>query len=169
MGLAEVAAAVVAVTVVSMILGLLISSLISNADRGMPLLVLVVMAQLVLCGGMFAVKDRIPLEQLAWLSPSRWAYAMAGSSLGVNYIRLTDTDPLWDHDRARWLTASRYVCGSRSRDGDPARAAATATRSASQSPQVGRASRVIVRFADTCAPVSTPNSRSGQATTAGLG
>jgi hypothetical protein len=103
-GLAEVAAAVVAVTVVSMILGLLISSLISNADRGMPLLVLVVMAQLVLCGGMFAVKDRTPLEQLAWLSPSRWAYAMAGSSLGVNYIRLTDTDPLWDHDRARWLT-----------------------------------------------------------------
>jgi ABC-type multidrug transport system ATPase subunit len=104
-GLAEVAAAVVAVTVVSMILGLLISSLISNADRGMPLLVLVVMAQLVLCGGMFAVKDRIPLEQLAWLSPSRWAYAMAGSSLGVNYIRLTDTDPLWDHDSGRWLTA----------------------------------------------------------------
>jgi hypothetical protein len=30
---------------------------------------------------------------------------MAGSSLGVNYIRLTDTDPLWDHDSARWLTA----------------------------------------------------------------
>ncbi|MBX9978549.1 MAG: ABC transporter permease, partial [Mycobacterium gordonae] len=104
-GSAEIAAAVVAVTVVSMILGLLISALISNADRGMPLLVLVVMAQLVLCGGMFAVKDRIPLEQLAWLSPSRWAYAMAGSSLGVNYIRLTDTDPMWTHDREHWLTA----------------------------------------------------------------
>jgi ABC-type multidrug transport system ATPase subunit len=104
-GSAEIAAAVVAVTVVSMVLGLLISALISNADRGMPLLVLVVMAQLVLCGGMFAVKDRIPLEQLAWLSPSRWAYAMAGSSLGVNYIRLTDTDPMWTHDRAHWVTA----------------------------------------------------------------
>ncbi|MFQ2845838.1 ABC transporter ATP-binding protein, partial [Mycobacterium paragordonae] len=58
-----------------------------------------------LCGGMFAVNDRIPLEQLAWLSPSRWAYAMAGSSLGVNYIRLTDPDPMWTHDRAHWLTA----------------------------------------------------------------
>ncbi|MDP7733382.1 FHA domain-containing protein [Mycobacterium paragordonae] len=104
-GSAEIAAAVVAVTVVSMILGLLISALISNADRGMPLLVVVVMAQLVLCGGMFAVNDRIPLEQLAWLSPSRWAYAMAGSSLGVNYIRLTDPDPMWTHDRAHWLTA----------------------------------------------------------------
>ncbi|ETZ99213.1 putative aBC transporter [Mycobacterium kansasii 662] len=33
--------AVVAVTVVSMIIGLLISALIGNADRGMPLLVLV--------------------------------------------------------------------------------------------------------------------------------
>ncbi|WP_443677818.1 hypothetical protein [Mycobacterium gordonae] len=30
---------------------------------------------------------------------------MAGSSLGVNYIRLTDTDPMWTHDREHWLTA----------------------------------------------------------------
>ncbi|WP_196773026.1 ABC transporter permease, partial [Mycobacterium asiaticum] len=104
-GLAEVTGAIIAVTVVSMILGLLISALIGNADRGMPLLVLVVMAQLVLCGGLFAVRDRVPLEQLAWLSPSRWAYAMAGSSLGVNYIRITDTDPLWDHDPAHYLSA----------------------------------------------------------------
>lgn len=46
----EVAVAVVAVTVVSMMIGLLISAMIGNADRGMPLLVLVVMAQLVLSG-----------------------------------------------------------------------------------------------------------------------
>ena len=59
-GRLEVAVAVVAVTVVSMIVGLLISALISNADRGMPLLVLVVIAQLVLSGGLFAVKGRVP-------------------------------------------------------------------------------------------------------------
>ena len=94
----EVAVAVVAVTVVSMTIGLLISAMIGNADRGMPMLVLVVMAELVLCGGMFGVKGRPPLEQLAWLSPSRWAYAMAASTVDLNDLRKTahgDTDPLW--------------------------------------------------------------------------
>ncbi|ORB32660.1 ABC transporter permease, partial [Mycobacterium persicum] len=105
-GAVEVAVAVVAVTVVSMIIGLLISALIGNADRGMPLLVLVVMAQLVLCGGMFAVNGRPPLEQLAWLSPSRWAYAMAAATVGVNFLHPGAEDPLWDHDRSNWLTAA---------------------------------------------------------------
>ncbi len=105
----EVAVAVVAVTVVSMIIGLLISALIGNADRGMPLLVLVVMAQLVLCGGMFGVKGRPPLEQLAWLSPSRWAYAMAAATVDLNDLRRTaggDQDPLWDYKVSSWLLAA---------------------------------------------------------------
>ena len=105
----EIALAVIAATLVSMILGLLISALIGNADRAMPLLVLVVMAQLVLCGGMFAVKDRIPLEQLAWFSPSRWAYAMAASTVDLNDLRRTgggDQDPMWDYDVSSWLIAA---------------------------------------------------------------
>ena len=105
----EVAVAVVAVTVVSMMIGLLISAMIGNADRGMPLLVLVVMAELVLCGGMFGVKGRIPLEQLAWLSPSRWAYAMAASTVDLNDLRRTaggDQDPLWDYKVSSWLIAA---------------------------------------------------------------
>lgn len=105
LGAAEVVVAVVAVTVVSMIIGLLISAMIGNADRGMPLLVLVVFAELVLCGGMFAVYGRIPLEQLAWLSPSRWAYAMGASTVGVNFLHPGAEDPLWEHGRTHWLTA----------------------------------------------------------------
>jgi ABC transport system ATP-binding/permease protein len=105
----EVAVAVVAVTVVSMMIGLLISAMIGNADRGMPLLVLVVFAELVLCGGMFAVKGRIPLEQLAWLSPSRWAYAMAASTVSLNDLRQFMSqaqDPMWDHNSSSWLIAA---------------------------------------------------------------
>ena len=70
-----------------MIIGLVISAMISNADRGMPLLVLVVMAELVLSGGMFGVKGQAPLEQLAWLSPSRWAFAMGASTVALNDLR----------------------------------------------------------------------------------
>ncbi|CAM4226111.1 ABC transporter ATP-binding/permease protein [Mycobacterium basiliense] len=105
----EVAVAVVAVTVVSMMIGLLISAMIGNADRGMPLLVLVVMAELVLCGGMFGVRGRPPLEQLAWLSPSRWAYAMAASTVDLNDLRRTaggDQDPMWDYQVSSWLIAA---------------------------------------------------------------
>jgi ABC transport system ATP-binding/permease protein len=104
----EVAVAVVAITVVSMMIGLLISALIGNADRGMPLLVLVVMAELVLCGGMFGVKGQVPLEQLAWFSPSRWAYAMGASTVDLNDLRRTmggDQDPLWASNVTSWLTA----------------------------------------------------------------
>jgi ABC transport system ATP-binding/permease protein len=104
----EVAVAVVAVTVVSMLIGLLISAIIGNADRGMPLLVLVVMAELVLCGGMFGVRGRIPLEQLAGLSPSRWAYAMAASTIDLNDLRRTaagDEDPMWDYAASSWWIA----------------------------------------------------------------
>jgi hypothetical protein len=82
--------------------------MIGNADRGMPLLVLVVMAELVLCGGIFGVQGRIPLEQLAWLSPSRWAYAMAASTVDLNHLRQSmsqDQDPLWDSDIPSWLLA----------------------------------------------------------------
>ncbi|GAB7151613.1 FHA domain-containing protein [Mycobacterium riyadhense] len=106
----EVAVAVVAVTVVSMMIGLLISAMIGNADRGMPLLVLVVFAELVLCGGMFGVQGRIPLEQLAWLSPSRWAFAMGASTVDLNDLRRTipggEQDPLWDYDVSSWLMAA---------------------------------------------------------------
>ncbi|OBK51734.1 FHA domain-containing protein [Mycobacterium kubicae] len=106
----EIAVAVVAVTVVSMIIGLLISAWIGNADRGMPLLVLVVMAELVLCGGMFGVRGRIPLEQLAWLSPSRWGFAMSASTVDLNDLRRTipggEQDPLWDYKVSSWVWAA---------------------------------------------------------------
>jgi ABC-type multidrug transport system ATPase subunit len=106
---AEVAVAVVAVTVLSMIIGLLISAAIGNADRGMPFLVVVVMAELVLCGGMFGVYGRVPLEYLAWLSPSRWAYAMGASTVDLDDLRRSfagDTDPMWLYDINHWVTAA---------------------------------------------------------------
>jgi ABC transport system ATP-binding/permease protein len=106
----EVAVAVVAVTVVSMIIGLLISATIGNADRGMPLLVLVVMAELVLCGGLFGVNGRVPLEYLAWLSPSRWAYAMGASTVDLNDLRRSfpsgPLDPMWDYKVSSWVIAA---------------------------------------------------------------
>ena len=81
-GRAEVVVALVAVTVAMMALGLLVSAVIGNADRGMPLLVVALMLQLVLCGGLFPMHDRQLLAELSWLVPARWAFAM-GAATGL--------------------------------------------------------------------------------------
>jgi ABC transport system ATP-binding/permease protein len=102
--LLEVLLAVVAVTIATMVVGLLISAFVDNADRGMPLLVLVLMLQLVVSGGIFPVHGRVVLEQLAWLVPSRWAFAMGASTADMNVLR-AEPDPLWEHEAARYVLA----------------------------------------------------------------
>ncbi|MGH3585339.1 MAG: ABC transporter permease, partial [Pseudonocardia sp.] len=104
-GLVEVLLAVVAVAVLTMVVGLVISAFIDNADRGMPLLVLVLMVQLVVSGGLFPVHGRVVLEQIAWLVPSRWAYAMGASTVDLSPLVRGDPDPLWEHTSSTWLLA----------------------------------------------------------------
>jgi ABC transport system ATP-binding/permease protein len=82
-----------------------ISAFIDNADRGMPLLVLVLMLQLVVSGGLFPVHGRVVLEQVAWLVPARWAYAMGASTIDLNPTVRGGPDPLWEHAAGRWLLA----------------------------------------------------------------
>ena len=101
----EVLLAVVAVAVLTMVVGLVVSAFIDNADRGMPLLVLVLMLQLVVSGGLFPVHGRAVLEQVAWLVPSRWAYAMGASTIDLNPNVRGDPDPQWEHASGSWLLA----------------------------------------------------------------
>ncbi|YAL84056.1 FHA domain-containing protein [Dermacoccaceae bacterium W4C1] len=100
-------------------LGLLISSFVKTSEQVMPLLVVSVMAQLVLCGGLFPVTGRPVLEQLSWISPSRWGYAGTAAVTDVRQIYTRpdadnpgqDTilggadDPLWQHTPAYYFLA----------------------------------------------------------------
>jgi ABC-type multidrug transport system ATPase subunit/pSer/pThr/pTyr-binding forkhead associated (FHA) protein/actin-like ATPase involved in cell morphogenesis len=103
----EVFVAVLAAGLTTMLIGLAISAAIKNADQGMPLLVLMVMAQLVFSGGLFAVADRPGLEQLAWLAPSRWAYAMTAATADLSKLNAPGgtPDPLWEHTGSTWFAA----------------------------------------------------------------
>lgn len=83
--------------------------MIDNADRGMPLLVLMIMAQLVFSGGPFSVHGRPGLEQLAWLAPSRWAFAMTAATTDLSRLSPADPDPLWTHTTAHWLIAATIL------------------------------------------------------------
>ncbi|MBC9956112.1 FHA domain-containing protein [Yimella sp. cx-51] len=94
-------------------LGLLMSSFVNTSEQVMPLLVVSIMAQLVLCGGLFEVYGRPGLEQLSWLTPGRWGYAAAVSTTDVvgmlppgqafDAARATVDDPLWQHSPGKWM------------------------------------------------------------------
>ena len=47
----------------------------------MPLLVVGVMFQVVLTGGIFPLTGKVGLEQVSWLSPSRWGFAAVASTV----------------------------------------------------------------------------------------
>ena len=105
-GTVELFAAVAATCVASAILGLAISSLVRSSEQIMPLFVVAVMAQLVLCGGMVPVTGRLGLDQLSWLMPARWGYAAASSTVDVRHLvptSLLPQDRFWQHTRKIWL------------------------------------------------------------------
>ncbi|RNI21140.1 FHA domain-containing protein [Flexivirga caeni] len=78
-------------------LGLLLSSVVKTSEQAMPALVISIMAQLALCGGLFPVNGRVGLEQLSWLTPARWGFAGTAATTDVTKILASQTDSLWKH------------------------------------------------------------------------
>ena len=103
--LLEIAIAIALVAVVSMVIGLFTSSMVSTAERAMPLVFLLVMIQVVTTGGIFAIHGTAGLEQIAWFTPSRWGFAGAASTIDLNAIapKGSTPDPIWDHTSHAWL------------------------------------------------------------------
>ena len=89
--------------VASAILGLMMSSLAQTTEQIMPLLVVTIMSQLVLAGGMIPVTGRAGLNQLSWLTPGRWGYAAGASSIDfpdlVKVKQIPTNDPIWQHSK----------------------------------------------------------------------
>ncbi|MFJ6716988.1 FHA domain-containing protein [Streptomyces sp. NPDC091259] len=105
----ELCLSVTALGFTSMMFGLVISSLVKTAEKTMPLLVMFAIVQVVFTGILFKVYDSIGLEQVAWLMPSRWAIAAAGTTLNLGQLmppwdhdNPLNTDPLWDHSIGQW-------------------------------------------------------------------
>ncbi|MGH3274092.1 MAG: FHA domain-containing protein [Streptosporangiaceae bacterium] len=85
--LVELLTAMAVLAIVSMTLGLLISAIVNSSDKTMPLLVVGVMFQVILTGGIFPVAGKAGLEQIAWISPSRWGFAAVASTVQLNVIQ----------------------------------------------------------------------------------
>ena len=106
--LVELTLAIGVLAIASMALGLLISAWVGTSEKAMPFLMLAVVMQVLLSGGIFALNGKAPLQQVAWLSPSRWGFAMTASTVNLTRIEPVSTgsgpDPLWLHNGSTWLT-----------------------------------------------------------------
>ncbi|WP_128976727.1 FHA domain-containing protein [Streptomyces roseicoloratus] len=105
----ELCLVVIALGLTSMMVGLVISALVKTAEKTMPLLVMFAIVQVVFTGILFKVYGSPGLEQFAWLMPSRWAIAGAGTTLDLAHLMApwdpknpTDLDPLWEHSAGQW-------------------------------------------------------------------
>jgi ABC transport system ATP-binding/permease protein len=109
----ELFVTVAATCVASAILGLVLSSIARTGEQIMPLLVVSLMLQLVLAGGLIPVTGRIFLDQLSWLVPSRWGYAASASTVNLRALvpgSLVPQDSHWLHSRSAWLFDMAMLC-----------------------------------------------------------
>jgi ABC transport system ATP-binding/permease protein len=102
----ELFVTVAATCVASAILGMMLSSVARSNEQIMPLLVVSLMLQLVLAGGMVPVTNRIVLDQLSWTAPARWGYAASAATVDLRDLvpgSLSPEDSHWTHSRDTWL------------------------------------------------------------------
>ncbi|MBS9534076.1 ATP-binding cassette domain-containing protein [Mycobacterium sp. M1] len=84
---------VAATCVASAILGMALSAFANSNEQIMPMLVVSIMGQLVLCGGMIPVTGRFGLDQASWVTPGRWGFAAGASTIDFNHLLHHDADP----------------------------------------------------------------------------
>ncbi len=104
-GTLELVLATAATALAAAAVGLLLSAYLRTTEQVMMVMVMSVMTQFVLCGGMIPVSGRAVLEQLSWLAPARWGFAAGASTVDLLTILPTEDDPLWRHGPGPWLLA----------------------------------------------------------------
>ncbi|HET8662065.1 MAG TPA: FHA domain-containing protein [Micromonosporaceae bacterium] len=97
----EIMVAIALVAVTATVVGLCVSALVRTTEQTTPLLVVLVMAQLVLSGGLFELDGEAVLEQVSWLSPTRWGFAAGASTVDLLSM-IPFKDSLWAHEVFAW-------------------------------------------------------------------
>ncbi|WP_159839609.1 FHA domain-containing protein [Nocardia sp. CY41] len=102
-GSAELYIDIALTAICCVVVGLLLSSLAKSNEQVMPLLVVAIMCQLVMAGGLIPVTGRVVLEQVSWLFPARWGYAAGASTVNIRELFLNaQPDTLWQQKPEIW-------------------------------------------------------------------
>ena len=100
----ELLLAMALLAMASMTVGLLISAVVKTSETTLVLLFISVMLQIVLTGGVIAIAGKVGVEQLAWISPSRWGFGAVASTTNLNLLEPAQKpDALWTHSGHTWL------------------------------------------------------------------
>lgn len=102
-GVLEIAVAVAAVGFTMTVAGLAVSAAATSTDQAMPGLVALVMSQLVLSGGLFAIAGRAVIEQVSWLLPARFGYAATAATVGLQKSPSPIKDQLFEPTAQQWF------------------------------------------------------------------
>ncbi len=98
----EIAISAAALCVVSMLLGLVVSALVTKADQTMPALVVLIMLQVVLSGGVLALNHVEGI--VSYIAPARWGLGALASTVNLNVIGMNPAhDAMWAHSPGQWL------------------------------------------------------------------
>jgi ABC-type multidrug transport system ATPase subunit/pSer/pThr/pTyr-binding forkhead associated (FHA) protein len=109
-GLTEIMIPVALVAITCTILGLLVSALARTTEQTTPILVIAVMAQLVLSGGLFELAAEPALNAASWIFPTRWGFAAGASTVDLlSMIPLSIQDPLWEHEASQWWRSVVFI------------------------------------------------------------
>jgi hypothetical protein len=89
----------------SMCLGLMVSALVNTSEKAVPFLVMLVVGQIVLSGGVVPLAGIAGLSQVSWIAPARWGLGAAASTANVNAMTpvTAAADPIWSHTPSTWL------------------------------------------------------------------
>ncbi|MGV9663550.1 ATP-binding cassette domain-containing protein [Nocardia niigatensis] len=113
-GPAELYLDVALTAVTCVVLGLALSALAKSNEQVMPLLVVIIMAQLVMAGGMIPVTGRVVLDQISWLFPSRWGYSAGASTVDLPDLSASaaaQQDHFWKHTVGAWALDVSVLAG----------------------------------------------------------
>jgi len=110
-GYLEIVVVVMALAVVSMVAGLLLSALIATGEAAMPALVVFTMTQVVLSGAI-QLRYAWMLDGPAWLDPAYWAMNAMSASADLNVLSGLDGAEYfarWEHSAAAWQGSMQYL------------------------------------------------------------
>ncbi len=122
--LVELLLAMGVLAIVSMTLGLFISAAVNTSEKTMPLLIVVVIFQVVMTGGVFALNGHPGLQQVSWISPSRWGYAAVASTSRLNVIQF----PAVPKEPAKSHSSSKTSGNGKATGNQPTPAASTSVK-----------------------------------------
>jgi len=105
--LIEIFVAMAVLCVVSMLLGLAVSTLVTKSDQTMPILVGITMVQVALSGGMFPLQS--PVTFVSMIAPARWGMGALADTVNLNVINPPNPlqpappDALWAMSARQWI------------------------------------------------------------------